>query len=83
MIGKAVSLIQIPNQRLFGPKAAAQYLGIHTQTLRLMTDEGEISACWFRNRKVYLLEELERVVDSLPRYNPCHGEDSHQAKGGN
>ena len=34
MIGKLIALIQVPNQRLFSTKAAAQYLGIHEDTLR-------------------------------------------------
>src|SRR5207253_9023516 len=44
MIGKAVALIQVPNQRLFGTKAAARYLGLHEQTLRKLTDLGELAA---------------------------------------
>jgi hypothetical protein len=27
MIGKPIALIQVPNQRVFGPQAAARYLG--------------------------------------------------------
>jgi hypothetical protein len=34
MIGKPEALIQVPNQRLFGMKAAARYLGMHAQTLK-------------------------------------------------
>ncbi len=75
MIGKPIALIQIPNQRVFGPKAAARYLGVHVQTLKTMTDEGAIHARWMRNRKVYLLEELDRYIESLPAYNPCCGEN--------
>ena len=74
MIGKPVALIQVPNQRLFGPRAAARYLGVHEQTLKKMTDEGELQAKWMRNRKVYLLEELDRYIESLPAYNPACGE---------
>ena len=83
MLGKAIELIQIPNQRLYGPKAAAKYLGIHTQTLILMTDEGAIKAHKFRNRRAYKLEELERLVDRLPEYNRSYGEDSQKRKEGN
>ena len=75
MIGKAIALIQIPNQRVFGPQAASRYLGVHVQTLKAITDEGEIRAKWMRNRKVYLLEELDRYIESLPAYNPCCGEN--------
>ncbi len=75
MIGKPIALIQIPNQRVFGPQAAARYLGVHVQTLKTMTDEGAIHAKWMRNRKVYLLEELDRYIKSLPAYTPCCGEN--------
>ena len=69
MIGKPVALIQVPNQRVFGPKAAALYLNIHPQTLKKMTDEGEIKAKWMRNRKIYTLEELNDYIESLPEYS--------------
>ncbi len=51
MIGKPGALIQVPSQRLFGPRAAARYLGVHEQTLKKMTDEGELQAKWMRNCK--------------------------------
>ena len=69
MIGKPVALIQVPNQRVFGPKAAARYLDVHPQTLKKMTDEGEIKAKWMRNRKIYTLEELDDYIESLPEYS--------------
>ncbi len=69
MIGKPIALIQVPNQRLFGPKAAARYLDVHPQTLKKMTDEGEIKARWMRNRKIYTLEELDRYIENLKPYN--------------
>ncbi len=75
MIGKPVALIQVPNQRVFAPRAAARYLGVHEQTLKKITDEGELQAKWMRNRKVYLLEELDRYIESLPAYNPTCGEN--------
>ena len=75
MIGKPIALIQVPNQRVFAPKAAARYLDVHVQTLKKMTDEGQIGAKWMRNRKVYLLEELDRYIEALPDYNPVHGEN--------
>jgi hypothetical protein len=66
MIGKPIALLQIPNQALFGPKAAAQYLGINVKTLKVLTDLGEISARRFRNRRAYLLEDLENYRKNLP-----------------
>ena len=44
MIGKPIALIQVPNQRLFSTNAAAQYLGVHEQTLRKFVDLGRLPA---------------------------------------
>lgn len=68
MIGKAIALIQIPNQALFGPKAAAQYLGMNVKTLKLLTDLGEVPARRFRNRRAFLLEDLENYRTNLPQW---------------
>ena len=76
MIGKAIALIQVPNQRLFGTKAAARYLGIHEQTLRKITDLGEIAAHRMGHRRVYRLEDLDVYIDSLSRWYDGNGEKS-------
>ena len=76
MIGKAIALIQVPNQRLFGTKAAARYLGIHEQTLRKITYLGEIAAHRMGHRRVYRLEDLDVYIDSLPRWYDGNGEKS-------
>ena len=68
MIGKLIALIQIPNQAMFGPKAAAQYLGINVKTLKVLTDLGEIPTRRFRNRRAYLLEDLESYRKNLPNW---------------
>lgn len=68
MIGKPIALIQIPNQAMFGPKAAAQYLGINVKTLKELTDSGEMPARRFRNRRAYLLEDLESYRKNLPNW---------------
>ncbi len=67
MIGK-VTLLQIPNQALFGPKAAAQYLGMNVKTLKKLMDLGEIPARRFRNRRAFLLEDLEEYRKNLPQW---------------
>ena len=76
MIGKPIALIQVPNQRLFGMKAAARYLGLHEQTLRKLTDLGEIKAQRMGSRRVYALEDLDSYIDSLPRWYHDPGERS-------
>jgi len=68
MIGKPIALIQVPNQAMFSPKAAARYLGIDVKTLKELTDLGEIPARKFRRRRAYLLEELERFRTGLPQW---------------
>ena len=75
MIGP-VALIQVPNQRLFGIKAASRYLGLHAQTLRKLTDLGEIKAKKLGGRRAYTLEELDRFIDSLPEWYHDPGEKS-------
>ena len=74
MIGKPVALIQVPNQRIFGPKAAAQYLGIDTDTLRKITEAGQIEAYNFNGRRAYRLEHLDRLIHSWPKWKNGAGE---------
>jgi excisionase family DNA binding protein len=76
VIGKPIALIQVPNQRLFGTKAAARYLGIHEQTLRKLTDTGELEARKMGTRRVYDLEALNRYIESLPEWYDELGEKS-------
>ncbi len=68
MIGKPIALIQIPNQAMFSPKVAARYLGINVKTLKELTDRGELPARRFRNRRAYLLEDLEQFRTGLPEW---------------
>ena len=68
MIGKTVALIQIPNQRLFGIRTAAQYLGVSDESLRNYADLGLLPAQRLHNRRVFKLEDLDEFIDSLPEY---------------
>ncbi len=68
MIGKTVALIQVPNQRLFSTKAAAQYLGVHPDTMRKYADLGSIRARRLERRRVFALEDLNAFIDALPEY---------------
>jgi hypothetical protein len=45
MIGKPVAFIEVPNQRLFGTKAAAEYLG-------MAKNPGRKGACMAVNREI-------------------------------
>jgi excisionase family DNA binding protein len=65
---KPLTLIQVSNQRLFGMKAAARYLGISEDTLRTYADQGRIPARRLRRRRVFKLEDLDDFIDSLPEY---------------
>ena len=75
MIGKPIALIQVPNQRLFGPAAAARYLGVDVDTLKKDTDEGRIKAYEYHGRRTYKLEELDLLIESLPEWKNGAGEN--------
>ena len=75
MIGKPVALIQVPNQRLFGPAAAARYLGIDVDTLKKLTDQGKLAAYEFLGRRNYRLEDLDSLIESFPKWKNGAGEN--------
>jgi len=68
MIRKRGALLQVPTQRLFGTKAAARYLGVHEQTLRKLADQGVLHARQLGKRRVFALEDLNSLIDSLAVY---------------
>ena len=68
MLSQHLALIQIPNQRLFNTKTAAEYLGVHPDTLRKYADLGWIRVRRLVNRRVFTLEDLNAFIDSLPDY---------------
>lgn len=82
MILQRVNLIQVPNQRLFSTKAAAQYLGVHPDTLRKYADLGWIRARKLDRRRVFTLEDLDQFIDSLPKYHSYDYTDSGGKPGG-
>jgi len=75
VIGKPVALIQVPNQRLFGPAAAARYLGVDPDTLRKYTSLGMIEAYNLNGRRAYRLEDLDCLIESLPKWKNGGGEN--------
>ena len=64
MIDKASAPVEVRNQRLFGPKAAARYLGICEDTLKKITDLGQLRAFNMNGRRAYRLEDLDAYVES-------------------
>lgn len=62
----AVVLVRVPKRRLLSAKAAAQYLGVHEQTLKKITARGELQGRRIGLRLVYCLEDLDRYIESLP-----------------
>jgi len=75
-ITKTVAMIQVPSQRLFGPKAAAKYLGVCEDTLKKMTDLEQIPAFNLNGRRAYRLEDLTAFVESLRGWYDSTGEKS-------
>ena len=68
-------------RRLFGPKAAAKYLGICEDTLKKITDLGQLRAFNMNGRRAYRLEDLEAYVESLPGWYDSSGEKSAKVVG--
>jgi hypothetical protein len=81
MNDKPIPLVQVRNQRLFGPKAAARYLGICEDTLKKITDLEQIRAFNMNGRRAYRLEDLEAYVESLPGWYDSTGEKSAKVVG--
>jgi len=74
MIGKPVALIRVPAQRLFKVQPAARYLGISDDTLKKYTALGLIKAHDFQGSRVYRLEDLDRLIESLAEWDDAPGE---------
>jgi hypothetical protein len=81
MIDSPLAVAQVPNRRLFGPKAAAKYLGICEDTLKKITDLGQINAFKMNGRRAYRLEHLDAYVESLPGWYDSAGEKSAKVVG--
>jgi len=73
--------MQVPAQRGFKMRAAAQYVGIHPQTLRKLTDEGKIRARNMEGKRVYLLEDLNAYMERLPQWYYGDGEGPEASNG--
>ena len=76
MIGKPMALIQVPNQRLFGMKAGARYLGVHEQTLRKLADAGTVPARQMGVHRVFLLDDLDRFIETLSAWYSSPGDEN-------
>ena len=76
-----IEFFRVPVRRMFKTKAAAQYLGLHPQTLRRLTDEGKLKALNMDGKRVYMLEELDRYIGSLPEWYYGAGERPEASNG--
>jgi excisionase family DNA binding protein len=63
---RTIALVRVPKRRLLSAKAAAQYLGVHEQTLKKITVRGDLQARRIGSRRAYRLEDLDRYIESLP-----------------
>jgi hypothetical protein len=81
MTDKPIALVGIRKQRLLGPKAAATYLGICEDTLKKITDLGQLRAFNMNGRRAYRLEDLDAYVESLPGWYDSTGEKSAKVVG--
>ena len=76
MSDKPIAIAGIRNQGLFGPKAAARYLGICEDTLKKISDLGQLRAFNMNGRRAYRMEDLDAYVESLPGWYDSTGEKS-------
>ena len=82
MSDKPIAIVETRKQRLFGPKAAARYLGICEDTLKKMSDLGHVRAFNMNGRRAYRLEDLDAYVESLPEWYDSTGEKSAKVVSG-
>ena len=59
---------------MFKVQAAARYLGISDDTLKKYTALGLIKAYDFQGSRVYRLEDLDRLIESLAEWDDARGE---------
>jgi excisionase family DNA binding protein len=64
MIQKLAAVYQVPTQRGFAVSEAAKYLGMHPQTLRRLSDLGEVPCRTFGKRRLFLLEDLDAWLEA-------------------
>jgi excisionase family DNA binding protein len=68
MNGRPIAIYQVPAQRAFPTNDAARYLGMHPQTLRKLTDLGDIPCRRVGKHRVFLLEDLDRWLEAQPAW---------------
>lgn len=68
MIGKTIALMQVPTQRGFSIAEAAKYLGMHPNTLRKLSDLGQIPCRRLGKHRLFLLDDLDRWLESWPQW---------------
>ena len=65
----SVQVVEVPEQAAFRVGAAARYLGISPNTLRMKSDLGLIAARRDENGdRIFLLRDLDAYLESLPDY---------------
>jgi len=80
---KAIQFVAIPQQAVFYTAAAARYLGISPNTLRKRSDLELIPCRQDENgKRVFLLEDLDHYIKSLPPYQHSGNPFSRPVKTG-
>ena len=80
MADKPIAFVGNRNQRLFGPKAA-RYLVVCEDSLKKISDLGQLRAFNMNGRRAYRLEDLDAYVESLPGWYDSTGEKSAKVVG--
>jgi hypothetical protein len=81
MADKPIAFVGNRNRRLLGPKAAARYIVVCEDTLKKISDLGQLRAFNMNGRRAYRLEDLDAYIESLPGWYDSTGEKSAKVVG--
>ena len=68
MIGRVTAVYQVPEQRGFSTTAAARYLGMHPQTLRKLSDLGQVPCRRLGRHRLFMLDDLDKWLENQPKW---------------
>jgi excisionase family DNA binding protein len=68
MIGKLSAVYQVPAKRGYPITEAAEYLGMHAQTLRKLSDLGKVPCRRIGRHRIFLLQDLDAWLDAQPKW---------------
>jgi excisionase family DNA binding protein len=62
------AIYQVPAQRGFNIADAAKYLGMHPQTLRKLSDVGDVPCRRSGKHRLFILDDLDKWIERQPKW---------------